>query len=45
MTPAPPAASPRGRIELAFGELELRRRVHFALEVLLSAVKQNPVRA
>ena len=35
------AASPRGRIELAFGELELRRRVHFALEVLLSAVKRT----
>jgi hypothetical protein len=35
------AAPPSGRIELAFAELELRRRVHFALEVLLGAVKRT----
>jgi hypothetical protein len=35
------AAPPSGRIELAFAELELRRRVHFALEVLLAAVKRT----
>lgn len=34
------AAPPSGRIELAFAELELRRRVHFALELLLAAVKR-----
>lgn len=37
------SAPPNGQVELEFAELELRRRVHFALELLLAAVKRTLV--